>query len=39
LLATWAVHDFAHIAQIARVLTRHFGAHAGPWRAHFSLLR
>ena len=39
LIACWATHDFAHIAQISRVLTRAFGEHVGPWRAYFSLLR
>lgn len=39
LIACWATHDFAHIAQISRVLTRGFGEHVGPWRAYFSLLR
>jgi len=39
LLATWVTHDFAHIVQIARVAARHYGRHAGPWRAYFSLLR
>lgn len=39
LLATWVTHDLTHITQIARVLTRHAGQSAGPWRAYFSLLR
>jgi hypothetical protein len=39
LLACWATHDLAHIAQIARLLTRSFGQHVGPWRKYFSLLR
>jgi hypothetical protein len=39
LLACWATHDLAHIAQITRTLVRYFGAHVGPWRAYFSLLR
>ena len=38
LLACWATHDFAHIAQISRILTRAFGQHVGPWRKYFSLL-
>ena len=38
LLATWVTHDYAHLAQIARVLTRHYGQFAGPWRQYFSLL-
>jgi hypothetical protein len=39
LLACWVTHDHAHIAQIARVLTRGYGAFVGPWRRYFSLLR
>jgi hypothetical protein len=38
LLATWATHDLAHVAQISRILTRAFGEHVGPWRKYFSLL-
>ena len=32
-------HDWAHLAQITRVLTRHHGQWVGPWRTYFSLLR
>jgi len=39
LLATWATHDMAHIAQIARILTRSLGRHVGPWTKYFSLLQ
>ena len=39
LLACWATHDMAHIAQLARLLTRSFGQHVGPWRKYFSLLQ
>lgn len=39
LLATWVTHDLAHVAQVSRVLTRHFGQFVGPWRSYFSLLR
>jgi hypothetical protein len=39
LLACWATHDLAHIAQISRVLTRSFGRRVGPWRKYFSLLQ
>ena len=38
LMATWATHDMAHIAQISRLLTRSFGRHVGPWKKYFSLL-
>jgi len=39
LLATWAVHDQAHMAQIARVLGQRYGADMGPWRAYVNLLK
>ncbi len=39
LLATWVTSDCAHLAQIARVLTKYHGQFAGPWRQFFSLLR
>jgi len=39
LLGTWVTHDFAHLTQIARVSTRFFGRHVGPWTKYFSLLR
>lgn len=38
LLACWATHDMAHVAQISRLLTRSFGRDVGPWRKYFSLL-
>jgi hypothetical protein len=39
LLACWAAHDMAHVAQLSRILTRAFGRHVGPWRKYFSLLQ
>ena len=39
LLACWATHDCAHLAQISRILTRYFGASIGPWAQYFSLLK
>jgi hypothetical protein len=39
LLSTWAAHDLGHIAQIARVMARQFGARTGPWRAYLPILR
>lgn len=39
LLATWATHDLAHVAQLARVLVRHARRDVGPWAKYFSLLR
>lgn len=39
LLACWVTHDYAHLAQISRVMVRWFGRSVGPWTAYFSLLR
>jgi hypothetical protein len=39
LVATWVTSDCAHLAQIARILTKYHGQFAGPWRQYFSLLR
>ncbi len=33
LLSTWVVHDLNHLAQISRVMAKHYGADVGPWRA------
>jgi uncharacterized damage-inducible protein DinB len=38
LLATWVVHDLEHLAQIARVMAKHYGDAVGPWRAYLPLL-
>jgi hypothetical protein len=39
LVATWVTSDCAHLAQIARILTKYHGQFVGPWRQYFSLLR
>lgn len=39
LLATWATHDYAHLAQISRLLVRYHGQLVGPWAKYFSLLQ
>ena len=39
LLACWVTHDYAHLAQISRILTRHYGERVGPWTAYFNLLK
>jgi hypothetical protein len=39
LLATWAAHDMAHVAQLSRIFARAFGRHVGPWRRYFSLMK
>ncbi len=38
LLATWPVHDLAHIAQITRVMAKQYAGHVGPWRAYLPVL-
>lgn len=38
LLSCWVVHDLAHIAQMSRILVRHFGPDVGPWKKYFSIL-
>lgn len=38
LLATWAVHDLNHIAQIARVMARRYTEEVGVWREYLSIL-
>ena len=38
LLATWAVHDLGHIAQIARVMAKSYSEEVGPWGAYLSIL-
>jgi hypothetical protein len=38
LLATWAVHDLGHIAQIARVMAKRYGSDVGAWRAYLPVL-
>jgi hypothetical protein len=38
LLATWAAHDMAHVAQISRIRIRALARHVGPWTRYFSLL-
>lgn len=38
LLATWAVHDLNHLAQIARVMAKRYTYEVGAWRAYLSIL-
>jgi hypothetical protein len=38
LLATWVVHDWNHIDQILRTLSRQYAEEVGPWRAFLSVL-
>ena len=38
LLATWAVHDLGHIAQIARVMAKRYTDLIGPWKAYLPIV-
>ena len=37
LLATWVVHDLAHICQISRVMAKQYKEEIGPWIRFFSI--
>jgi uncharacterized damage-inducible protein DinB len=37
LLATWVVHDLAHLCQITRVMAKQYGQETGPWVKYFSI--
>lgn len=39
LLATWAVHDLNHVAQVVRVMSRRYAAAVGPWKAYLGILK
>ncbi|MFN0060746.1 MAG: DinB family protein [Planctomycetota bacterium] len=38
LLATWAVHDLSHLAQISRVMAKRYTQEVGVWRAYMRIL-
>lgn len=38
LLATWAVHDLSHLAQISRVMAKRYTQEVGVWRAYLPIL-
>ena len=38
LLATWVVHDLAHLRQIARVMAKQYADEVGPWKAYLRVL-
>jgi hypothetical protein len=38
LIATWAVHDLTHIAQIGRVMAKQYKEEIGPWAGFFRVL-
>ncbi|MEM9648140.1 MAG: DinB family protein [Bacteroidota bacterium] len=39
LLATWTIHDLAHLNQVSRVMVKHYADSVGPWRQYISLLK
>ncbi len=39
LLSAWTVHDLNHIAQIARVLAKHYKTDVGPWVQYLKILQ
>ncbi len=39
LLATWAVHDLNHIAQICRVMAKQYEDEVGPWVDYLRILQ
>ncbi len=39
LLSTWAVHDFAHLSQICRLLAKQYRDEVGPWESFLSILK
>ncbi len=38
LCATWVVHDLGHVAQIARVMSKHYSDAVGPWKEYLPVL-
>jgi hypothetical protein len=38
LLATWAVHDLDHVAQIYAALAGSYDDEVGPWKAYLGIL-
>ncbi|MBS8264000.1 DinB family protein [Mesobacillus boroniphilus] len=38
LIATWAVHDLTHLAQITRVLAKRYTKEVGPWKGYLGIL-
>ena len=39
LISSWAVHDLAHISQIARVTAKQYSHAVGPWQQYMSILK
>lgn len=39
LLATWAVHDLNHLAQISRIMAKQYKEEVGPWVEYLRILK
>lgn len=39
LLAAWAVHDLAHLRQVARVMAKQYHQDVGPWERYFRVFQ
>ncbi|WP_408892102.1 DinB family protein [Paenibacillus taichungensis] len=39
LIATWAVHDLTHIAQIVRIMAKRYDSDVGPWKEYLGILK
>lgn len=39
LIATWVTHDLGHLAQITRVMAKHYTEDVGPWYEYISILK
>lgn len=37
-LATWTIHDMAHLYQVSRVIVKHYGEDMGPWAQYTRIL-
>lgn len=37
LLATWVVHDFTHLTQVARVMAKRYASDVGAWREQLTI--
>ena len=39
LLAAWVTHDLGHLAQISRVMAKHYTEDVGPWYKYINILK
>jgi hypothetical protein len=39
MISSWAVHDLAHISQIARVTAKQYSQEVGPWHQYMTILK